>query len=152
MFAYFGGNEIGLYEVVPCMFFGEQVASDGYTTLCVFFYVSLFGSYVGFVTDIFGRKYMCDTRENYKAVNYLIQGCAAGIIKKAMIDIDTLLKDRKSNMLLTIHDELVLEVHDSEEDLLPKVIDIMEDRDTFRVPILINVEKTTTNWAEKTTV
>jgi len=110
------------------------------------------GSYVGFVTDIFGRKYMCDTRENYKAVNYLIQGCAAGIIKKAMIDIDALLQGRKSNMLLTIHDELVLEVHNEEDELLDKVVAIMEDHDTFRVPILINIEKTTTNWAEKTTV
>lgn len=110
------------------------------------------GTYIGYVTDIFGRKYLCDTRENYKAVNYLIQGCAAGIIKKAMIDIDNLLATKKSNVLLTIHDELVVEVHNQEEELLPKIVDIMEDRNTFRVPITVNIEKTTTNWAEKTTV
>lgn len=107
------------------------------------------GTYVGFVTDIFGRKYMCDTRENYKAVNYLIQGCAAGIIKKAMIDIDNLLADKRSNILLTIHDELVVEVHNEEEQLVKSIAALMEDRSTFRVPILINIEKTATNWAEK---
>lgn len=110
------------------------------------------GVYEGYVTDIFGRRYLCDTRESYKAVNYLIQGCAAGIIKKAMIDIDTFLASKKSNVLLTIHDELVIEVHNQEEELVQKIVDIMEDRNTFRVPILVNVEKTSTNWEDKASV
>jgi len=110
------------------------------------------GAYIGYVTDVFGRKYTCDTRENYKAVNYLIQGCAAGIIKKAMLDIDRLLDGKMSNMLLTIHDELVIEIHKDEEPLIEQIATIMEDRNTFRVPITINIEKSTTNWYEKTTL
>jgi DNA polymerase-1 len=105
---------------------------------------------VGFVKDVFGRRYTCPRNESYKGVNYLIQGCAAGIIKKAMTEIHTLLEEKKSNILLTIHDELVIEIHKSEEDeLVPAIVEIMEDRETFRVPILVNIEKTTTDWSQK---
>lgn len=104
---------------------------------------------VGYVKDVFGRKYTCPPRESYKGVNYLIQGCAAGIIKKAMIEIHTLLENKKSNILLTIHDELVIEVHKSEEILVDQIKAVMEDRETFRVPILVNVEKTETDWSQK---
>ena len=103
----------------------------------------------GFVQDIFERKYTCPKDQCYKAVNYLIQGCAAGVLKKSMIEIDQFLKDKKSNLLLTIHDELVIEIHKSEEDLVPQIKDIMEDKDTFRVPLTVNIEKTETNWSEK---
>lgn len=104
---------------------------------------------VGYVTDIFGRKYTCPRNESYKGVNYLIQGCAAGIIKRAMTNIHTLLEGKKSNLLLTIHDELVVEVHNDEETLVPEIVRLMEDRTTFRVPIRVNVEKTTTDWSQK---
>ena len=107
---------------------------------------------VGYVHDIFGRKYTCPKNESYKGVNYLIQGCAAGIIKKAMSDIHQLLEDKKSNILLTVHDELVIEIHDTEPELVGKIVALMEDRETFRVPILVNVEKTTTHWGEKGSV
>jgi DNA polymerase-1 len=105
---------------------------------------------VGYVKDVFGRKYTTPRDESYKGVNYLIQGCAAGIIKKAMIEIHKLLRDKKSNILLTIHDELVIEVHEDESELVDQIKEIMEDRETFRVPILVNIEKTSTSWAEKT--
>lgn len=104
---------------------------------------------VGYVQDIFGRKYTTPKNESYKGVNYLIQGCAAGVIKKAMIGINQLLHGKKSNLLLTIHDELVIEIHKEEEALVPQIVQVMEDRTTFRVPILVNIERTTTNWAEK---
>jgi DNA polymerase-1 len=105
---------------------------------------------LGYVVDVFGRKYTCPKGESYKGVNYLIQGCAAGIIKKAMIEIDTLLSDKKSNILLTIHDELVVEVHKDEHYIVDEIVLLMEDNETFRVPILVNVESTTSHWAEKT--
>ena len=105
---------------------------------------------MGYVKDVFGRKYTTPKDEAYKGVNYLIQGCAAGIIKRAMTNIHERLKGTKSNLLLTIHDELVVEIHkDEEATLVPEIVRLMEDRTTFRVPILVNVEKTTSNWAEK---
>jgi len=103
----------------------------------------------GYVQDVFGRRYTCDKNMTYKAVNYLIQGCAAGVLKNAMIKVHSLLRDTKSNILLTIHDEIVIEIHKDEEVLVKQIKKMMEDYKTFRVPITCNISKTTTNWSEK---
>ena len=44
----------------------------------------------------------------------LIQGSAADVIKKAMIDLDDELAGRSAQMLLQIHDELVIELPEDE--------------------------------------
>jgi DNA polymerase-1 len=80
----------------------------------------------GFTTTMFGRRrYVPELQSsNYRlralgermALNAPIQGSAADIIKKAMIDVDQALnKQPVARMLLTVHDELVFEV--SEEHL-----------------------------------
>ena len=104
---------------------------------------------VGYVQDVFGRKYTCDKSMTYKSVNYLIQGCAAGVLKDAMIRVHSLLRGTKSNILLTIHDEIVIEIHKDEEVLVKQIKKMMEDYKTFRVPITCNISKTSTNWSEK---
>ena len=103
----------------------------------------------GYVKDVFGRIYTCDKKMSYRAVNYLIQGCAAGVLKEAMIKVHRLLANTKSNILLTIHDELVVEIHKDEEVLIKQIKKMMEDYTTFRVPITVNVSKTATSWADK---
>lgn len=103
----------------------------------------------GYVQDVFERKYTCAKDQTYKATNYLIQGCAAGVLKNSMIEVSNLLAETESNLLLTIHDELVIEIHKDEESLVPQIKTIMEDLKTFRVPILVNIKKTSTNWSEK---
>jgi DNA polymerase-1 len=104
----------------------------------------------GYVYDLFGRKYPCPKEVSYRAVNYLIQGCAAGVLKKAMVEVHEYLKNKQSNLLLCIHDELVFEIHNSElNTVLPALIEIMEDNSTFRVPIRVSVEGTSTSWADK---
>jgi DNA polymerase I len=75
----------------------------------------------GFTTTMFGRRrYLPElSSSNYRlralgermALNAPIQGSAADIIKKAMIDVDQALqKEPVAKMLLTVHDELVFEV------------------------------------------
>jgi len=77
----------------------------------------------GYVETLFGRR--LHLREIHSrnpalrqgaeraAINAPMQGTAADIIKRAMIDIDRWLLPRKdqARMLLQVHDELVLEVH-----------------------------------------
>src|SRR5690625_4362422 len=86
----------------------------------------------GFVTTIMNRRrYLPDiTSRNFNqrsfaertAMNTPIQGSAADIIKKAMIDLQRELKNKnfKANLLLQVHDELILEVPKDELDAIIK--------------------------------
>jgi len=84
------------------------------------------------------------------AFNTVIQGTAADIIKKAMIEIDQSMvqKKLKSRMLLQVHDELVFEVKESElEEMKKLVIQHMEGVVDFEVPLKVEVGQGA-NWAE----
>jgi len=59
-----------------------------------------------------GRTYFLEERFSYRAVNYLVQGTAADILKNALVRIDRLFQRRWKgcSLLLPIHDEIVIEV------------------------------------------
>jgi DNA polymerase-1 len=63
----------------------------------------------------------------YKAPNGLIQGGCARIVKRAMVELHKFLKDKKSRMLVQIHDELLFEVHKSELSIVPELTRIMSN-------------------------
>ena len=74
------------------------------------------------------------------ALNAPIQGSAADIIKKAMIDLDVRLAraDLSAEMILQIHDELILEVpFDELEQVTEMTIETMEHVTTLTVPLRI---------------
>ncbi len=84
------------------------------------------------------------------AINTVIQGSAADIIKLAMIAIHRDLADRglRARMLLQIHDELVFEVPPEElEELTNLVVGRMENVLPLSVPLRVDV-KTGDNWAD----
>ena len=104
----------------------------------------------GYVETIFGRRRpMPDLRsENGRAravaenmaVNTPIQGSAADIIKKAMIDLEARLSKSglAAQLLLQVHDELVLELPRSElEKVRPMVVDCMQDAAALDVPLAV---------------
>jgi len=70
---------------------------------------------VGYVADVYGRRYSIPVGQAYKAVNALIQGSCAQIFKTAMLQVDAFLLafDKKhgtnSNMLLPVYDEVQME-------------------------------------------
>jgi DNA polymerase-1 len=75
------------------------------------------------------------------AVNTPIQGSAADIIKRAMIDLEARLEssDLRSQMLLQVHDELVLEVPESELDQTRELVrECMEGAADLRVPLQVD--------------
>jgi len=76
------------------------------------------------------------------AINAPIQGSAADIIKKAMIDIDQWMKKEKfkSKMILQVHDELVFDVHKDEKDKLEAgVKKLMNEAVQLEVPMEVEV-------------
>lgn len=82
------------------------------------------------------------------AVNAPIQGSAADVIKLAMIGVHGAMKEQnlKSRMLLQVHDELVFDVHESEVDLLKKLVKHeMESAVEIAVPLDVEIE-VADNW------
>jgi DNA polymerase I len=116
----------------------------------------------GYVTTLLGRRrYLPELTAGHggirqaaerMAVNAPIQGTAADIIKKAMIDIQRYLEehDLRAKMLLQVHDELVFEVPDGEvAQLAPVVKRLMEGAYALDVPLEVDV-KTGRHWGEMT--
>ena len=113
----------------------------------------------GYVSTLMGRRrYLPDITSDHGgrqqlaervATNTPIQGSAADIIKKAMVDLDTALCEARmaSRLVLQIHDELLLEVPAGEvEEASKLVVRIMEGAAKLRVPIVVDVGSGTT-WA-----
>jgi DNA polymerase-1 len=89
-------------------------------------------------------------RENGKrmAINTIIQGSAADIIKIAMIRIHEGLRAMESRLLLQVHDELVFEYPPAEEPRLAALVrDGMENAVALRVPLRVSLKKGK-NWAD----
>ncbi|KIU16469.1 DNA polymerase I [Mycolicibacterium llatzerense] len=106
----FGGVRDYLHSVV------EQARKDGYTS-----------------TVLGRRRYLPELDSSNRnvreaaeraALNAPIQGSAADIIKVAMINVDSAMKDAglKSRVLLQVHDELLFEVADGERDTLEALV------------------------------
>ena len=75
------------------------------------------------------------------AVNTPIQGSAADIVKKAMIEIDYQIKTRglATRMIVQVHDELVFEVPDNEKEIIGEIVpDIMENIVDLAVPLKVS--------------
>lgn len=97
------------------------------------------------------RRYLPDlTSKNFNrrsfaertAMNTPIQGTAADIIKKAMVDMASEFEKEqlKSRMLLQVHDELIFEVPEDElEKVLELVPQVMERAMTLDVPLKVDI-------------
>ena len=84
------------------------------------------------------------------AVNTPIQGSAADIMKKAMIDLAAALRERslESRMLLQVHDELILECPEDEvEEAGALVGEVMANAVELSIPLKVSVE-TGSSWGE----
>ena len=76
------------------------------------------------------------------AINTPIQGTAADLIKKAMVDIGVRLKQEKlgAKMLLQVHDELLFEVSDQKREPVVELIrHAMEDVHVLNVPLKVEI-------------
>lgn len=87
---------------------------------------------------------------SYTAPNHIIQGGCAQIIRFAMPLIHNLLEGKKSRMLLSIHDEILLEMHQDELELVEPIKKIMEDVYPFLLlPQACEVSHSWISWGDK---
>lgn len=119
-----------------------------------------FGEEHGYVKTLFGRKrYISGIDSKNKtikaqaermAVNTVIQGTAAEVLKKVMLKVYESLKDKDDiALLLQVHDELIFEVEESSVEKYSEILaDIMKNTvklEDVNLNININIGK---NWAE----
>ena len=114
----------------------------------------------GFVETVFGRRlYLPDIQSRNQAqrqyaersaINAPMQGTAADIIKRAMIEVDTWLRRSQlpARLIMQVHDELVLEVDDSAvAELVQALREHMVGAAALRVPLKVDVG-VGRNWDE----
>lgn len=119
-----------------------------------------FGEENGYVKTLFGRKrYISGIDSKNKtiksqaermAVNTVIQGTAAEVLKKVMVKVYDVLKDKEDiALLLQVHDELIFEVEENSVEKYSEILaDIMKNTvqlEDVKLNININIGK---NWAE----
>ena len=119
-----------------------------------------FGEEHGYVKTLFGRKrYISGIDSKNKtiksqaermAVNTVIQGTAAEVLKKVMVKVYDFLKDKEDiALLLQVHDELIFEVEESSVEkysgILANIMKNTVQLEDVKLNININIGK---NWAE----
>ncbi len=115
----FGGIRDYLRDIV------DQARKDGYTS-------TVFGRR-RYLPELDSSNRQVREAAERAALNAPIQGSAADLIKVAMINVDSAIKERglASRMLLQVHDELLFEVADGERDTLDELV---RDKMGERVP------------------
>jgi DNA polymerase-1 len=105
----------------------------------------------GVVKTMFGRRRLVPelTSRNGQvrsaaervAVNLPIQGSAADIMKRAMLQVHAALKsDREARMILTVHDELLFEVPKARAEAIGALVrERMESAADLKVPLTVDV-------------
>ncbi|AZS51594.1 DNA polymerase I [Entomomonas moraniae] len=114
----------------------------------------------GYVETLFKRRlYLPDIKSSNAntrraaertAINAPMQGTAADIIKRAMINVDTWLQQEKidAKVILQVHDELVLEVReDLTQSISDKIKMLMAEAAELSVPLVVDVG-IGNNWDE----
>ncbi|HRX31771.1 MAG TPA: DNA polymerase I [Tenuifilaceae bacterium] len=114
----------------------------------------------GWVETLFGRKrYLPDINSRNQvvrglaernAINAPIQGSAADIIKKAMIDIHQELQNKglKAKMIIQVHDELIFDTPSNEVEQLQAIVkSCMENAVKLDVPLIVDMG-VGNNWLE----
>jgi len=90
----------------------------------------------GFIKNFFGRVYNFQDRGGYMAVNYVIQGSAADLLKHKLVEMYPAMKKLGGQLLITRHDDMYYRVPaGAEVEALKIGTAILEDTH-FRVPII----------------
>lgn len=121
----------------------QQAASQGY--------VSTLDGRRLYLPDVNSSNGMRRKAAERAAINAPMQGTAADIIKRAMIEVDAWLQAQEKplvRMIMQVHDELVFEVHESViEESSQHIRELMENSMMLAVPLKVDVG-VGANWDE----
>ncbi len=116
----------------------------------------------GVIWSPFGRRYTFEANYAYRAVNYLIQGTAADVMKNGLINVHKMLEEkgyRKKGirLILTVHDEVIVEVPKKyhSQELMADIIGAMQmDSKRLGLPVRLPVEMkiALTRWSKPTKI
>ena len=114
----------------------------------------------GYVTTIMNRRrkidelkssnYMVRSSGERMALNTPIQGSAADILKKAMVELYRAMQEKKlkSKILIQVHDELVFNIYNDELEIMKELVkEKMEKVVKLSVPLKVDIE-TGNDWYE----
>jgi DNA polymerase I-like protein with 3'-5' exonuclease and polymerase domains len=101
-----------------------------------------------YIKTPYGRKLLADDDKEYTLTNYLIQGHAAEILKRNLIELDN--AGLGEYLILPVHDEVVMDVpSEMASDALAIAEGIMNDYTNYFVPITWSGDILSRSWGEK---
>lgn len=103
----------------------------------------------GYIKTLFGRHLRPDSP--HKRLNALVQGCAADLMRWALVSVDEGISQYESHLINVVHDELQIDARLAE---VPELVKIVPQLMTYQrvhevVPIGVDCEWSKTNWADK---
>ena len=103
----------------------------------------------GTVRSRYNRIYKVPADFAYRGVNYLIQGTSADIMSERMVEVHKYLQNKKSNLLLQVHDEIICEIHEDEFDEVADKVKELMIANTLNIPLEVDMEICDPSWAIK---
>jgi len=83
----------------------------------------------------FGREIEADGKH---ALNYIIQSTTADLVLRQVVKVFDFLKDKRSFISFTIHDNIMLDIPDEERYIIPELIEIFSNTDLGK--FMVNVK------------
>ena len=102
------------------------------------------------ISELTSSNHMVRSMGERMALNTPVQGSAADILKKAMVEIYSIFNEKKlkSKMLLQVHDELIFNVYNDELDIVKDIVyNTMTTVYSLSVPLDVDIE-VGNNWYE----
>ena len=109
----------------------------------------------GYIETSFGRHLSIPPSKAYIGSNYLIQGTAAEILKRAEVSIDRFLRkatNDRMRIIMCVHDELIYEMDrellPDQDYLLAEISRLAVAMPEIKVPLRVEWKMSTTSWAD----
>ena len=91
-----------------------------------------------FVVTPFGRKIEAD---RFHALNYIIQSTSSDLFLKSAVKVDKILKDKKSKIAFTLHDSLVIDLHEEDKQILPEIAECFSNTELGKWRVNVSAGK-----------